>query len=678
MIHVYDIGNEKYEQNGNAILTPTDGKMKVVAGGDYSITMTHPIDPEGKWKHLVPGAVIRIPVPEEEIENAYAGMEADVYKTLEKADLREGPSEPTAIVYPTWSQYNTYSVGSKVSSGGKNYECTYFDRNSIYKANSPGGSDWWKEIPSKTTGSAALVTLSANTEIYWMEDYDTTWAKVTTFYGIVGYVKKALIQYVKHLTPSETKPRIITSQLFRIERPVIDTKGRTVSVTAKHVSYDMAGILIQNVKVTQASPAMAIGRLMDGMMIDYRGTIATNLDAEECGTYTNEIKGKNAIFVLLDPDKGIVSTFDAAYRRDNWDVFVMKRDTVDRGYKLRYGKNVLGINWTRKSDAIITRVVPVAKDESGDDLYLPEMWVDSPHINDYPVIRMEQLSVKGQVGKAKDDAESETWTESDLLEEMRTKAGERFSVDKADEVGVEITVDFEQLHNSYEYPELAQFEKVLLYDTVTVEDPNIGLSVKLYVEEMEWDFVREKITALKLVNAHDYGGKTVTGYNVQAKSISGEKLTDDVAGDILDQVRDMIPEYADPDAARPSSDIHVVDALNSSSTTDALSANQGRVLDEKKADITILSNLTGNSSKSYTVGNSSRILLTLTATNNNVNSLLLIASSSSGAITVAEVLKGSNITITKTTGTLTVANGTSNAVKVAAFIFAGSITEPST
>lgn len=675
MISVYDIGNEDYEKNGNAILTPTDGKMKVVAGGDYSITMTHPIDPEGKWKHLVPGAVIRIPVPEEEIENAYAGMEADVYKTLDKADLREGPSEPTTITYSTWSQYNTYSVGSKVTSGGKNYECTYFDKNSIHKANSPATSDWWREIPRKTPGSAALVTLSAGTEIYYLESYDETWAKVTTYYGIVGYIKEAQIEYVKHLSPSETKPRIITTQLFRIERPVIDTKGRTVSVTARHVSYDLAGILIQNVKVTQASPAMAIGRLMDGMMIDYRGTIATNLDPDECGTYTNEIKGKNAIFALLDPDKGIVSTFDAEYRRDNWDVFVMARETTNRGYKLKYGKNVLGISWTRKSDGIITRVVPVAKDAEGNDLYLPEKWVDSDHINDYPVIKMELLSVKGQVGKAKDDAESETWTESDLLDEMRTKAGERFSVDKADVVGVEVTVDFEQLGKTVEYAGQNLSEKVLLYDTVTVEDTEIGLSVQLYVEELEWDFVKEKITALKLANARDYGGKNVTGYNVQAKSIGGDKLTDDVAGDILDQVRDMIPEYADPDAARPSSNISVVDALDSTSTTYALSANQGRVLNESKADVVHVDSLAASSTEKYTIANSTRALIAIGGASNSVNSLLLVTASSSGALTVCEIVKGSGITLTTTTRRLTVANSTTTGGAVYAIVFAGSVSD---
>ena len=50
----------------------------------------------------------------------------------------------------------------------------------------------------------------------------------------------------------------------------------------------------------------------------------------------------------------------------------------------------------------------------------------------------------------------------------------------------------------------------------------------------------------------NYSKGSVTGYNVQAKSIGSDKLSDDVAGGILNQVRDIIPEYADPTASRPA------------------------------------------------------------------------------------------------------------------------------
>ena len=51
---------------------------------------------------------------------------------------------------------------------------------------------------------------------------------------------------------------------------------------------------------------------------------------------------------------------------------------------------------------------------------------------------MEQIKVEGQVGKAKDASGDATWTEADLLDEMREKAEERFSVDHADQIYEEV------------------------------------------------------------------------------------------------------------------------------------------------------------------------------------------------------------------------------------------------
>ena len=85
---------------------------------------------------------------------------------------------------------------------------------------------------------------------------------------------------------------------------------------------------------------------------------------------------------------------------------------------------------------------------------------------------------------------------------------------------------------------------------MTVENEQIGLVRQLYVTELEWDCIRKKTVALKLANVIVKGGKNVTGYNVQAKSIGSEKLTDEVAGEIVGQVKDIIPDYADPDAKR--------------------------------------------------------------------------------------------------------------------------------
>ena len=543
MISVYDIGNEAFDKNGDAVLTPLSGSVHNVAGGNYDLKMVHPIDPEGKWKHLVPGAIVKAPVPREEIENAFAGYDADVYKTNGNTELREGPSAPEAIYYTQWDGSQTYSVGAKVSTSGyshRNYQCIYFDSGSPIQFVPPPNSSWWKQIPDTTSGSPVLVTLPAGEDLYLVEDYNTYWYKMSTYYGIVGYVQKSKVTYDRHLTPEETQPRIITEQLFRLKEPIIDNDAMTVTVTGQHVSYDLNGNLIKDVSISQASPAMAIGRLIEGLMIQYRGTIATNLTSEENGTYTGEIKGKSGMYALLDPDKGIVKTFNARFTRDNWDLFVLERTGVDRGYRIRYGVNARGITWKKSSTNLVNRIVPVAKDEGGKDLYLPEEWVDPTPASTYPVTIMERLNVSGQVGKDKGTGDGTTWTEEDLLDEMRAKAEERFTVAHVDQIAEEVTIQIEPLEDTAEYSWLKGLKSVLLYDQVVAYDDRIGLQMPLYVDELEFDIIKKKILGLKLKNIQDFNGRTVTGYNVMNNSIGPEKLTDEVRDEIVQTVVDML------------------------------------------------------------------------------------------------------------------------------------------
>ena len=545
MIHLYEIWNTAYDKNGDVILTPTGGKVKQVAGGGYDLEMTCALDHDGKWKKIVPGCIVRVPVPKETIDNAFVGTAADIYKTNTETVLREGPSEPTLITYTAWQANNaTYIVNDKVTYNGKNYICILGPQKSEMGYNYPPDNypQWWRQIARYTSGAAVLLTLPVGADLYFVEDYDANWYKMSTYYGLEGYIKKTDVTFYQHVDPTDIKPRIITDQLFRLREPVVNTENQTLTVTGQHVSYDLAGILIKDVSISQAVPAMAIGRITDAFMMDYNGIIATNITDDTNGTYTGQIKGKNGIYALLDPDKGIVQTFGAKLTRDNWDFFIMTKQDNDPVLTMAYGKNVRGITWKRSSANIVTRVVPVAKDADGDDLYLPEKWVDSSLISNYPVIMMEQISVQGQVGKTKSDADDSVWTEAALLNEMRAKAAERFSVDKADQVKVEVTVQFEPLGSTVEFEWLKALENVLLYDKVVVLDAMKGISVTVTVTELEYDIVAEKITGLKLSNVEGIDGRSVTGYNVANRSIGSEKLMDTAVADIVAQAVDKTIE----------------------------------------------------------------------------------------------------------------------------------------
>ena len=553
MICLYDLFNENFDKNGNVVLTPLECSHTQVAAGKYDLTIKHPLDKTGKWMHLVPEAIIRAPIPEETIETAYTGVDVDAYKvTASSAPLRATPSAPQPIYYGAWVSGATYSVGAKCTYNSHNYQCSEFDESSGYIMVPPPNSPWWFEIPVKwTSGGTVLANLKQNYEVYYISGPSSGWYNVATPYGLEGYVQSSQLTYSRHLSPSETQPRHITTQLFRVKTVNVDTKSRTITATAEHVSNDMQGVLVEDVKIAQMSPANALARIESQAMMDYRGTIATNMTSASNGTYTGKINGKNLLYCLLDPDKGIVSGFDAAYRRDNWDVFVMQKTNTDRGFRLRYRKNMLGVSWNIKSDGLVTRVVPVAKDADGNELYLEgTRWVDSQYINNYPVIYMERIKINGQVGKD-DGTDSDTkWTAESLRAEMRRKAEERFSIDKADRAVHEITIDFEMLGDTEEYQYLRGLEEVLMYDTVIAINEEIQMSVSVEVTEIEYDAIRKKITALKLTNVDEYGEKNVSGFNVFNNSVTGDKLTDDAGDEIVEEAVDKAAEYTDKKAAQ--------------------------------------------------------------------------------------------------------------------------------
>ena len=517
--------NPDYETMGNAVILPISCKTKNIAGGAYDLSMEAPIDPEGKWALLKVGNVLKVPVQEETIENAYTGTEMWIYETATAAALRASASEPQTVTYPAWDNETIYSVGDKVTHGPRNFECTYYNADSVWAHTVPGICPWWKEIPKMSGGAAIIANLPAGTKLIWLEgQYSDTWWKMMTWAGVTGWIKQSQLTNEQHQTQEEVEPIIIRTQLFRIRSATVDTKEMRVHVEAQHVSYDANGSLIREAVISQANASVAIWMCQEGMFEPYTaGMICSNLTNTD-NTYTQTIRGKSLIWALLDPKAGIVAQFDAAYKRDNWDLYIMQKQDTDRGFEIRFGKNLMGVSWTRSDDQQITRVIPVAKDVNGNDLYLPDVYVDSEDIDDYPVIRMEVLSVNGQIGKDDGTGTDTVWTEEALLDEMEAQAEKRFTAGKADQIQVEITIDFTMLGDTDEYKQYKRLEKAILYDIVKVVDERIGLNTQLRVVEVEWDCIREKVNAVKLSNVSGYQGGTVAGYMMLSQSVTEDKI----------------------------------------------------------------------------------------------------------------------------------------------------------
>lgn len=80
MIQIYTPTNTDYEKNGDSVLTPSSFLVDVELNGDWSISMSHPIDQEGRWKYIEEEAVVKAP--------SFNGDQLFRLKTVTKTDTQ--------------------------------------------------------------------------------------------------------------------------------------------------------------------------------------------------------------------------------------------------------------------------------------------------------------------------------------------------------------------------------------------------------------------------------------------------------------------------------------------------------------------------------------------------------------------------------------------------------------
>ena len=63
MICVYPADCTDFSTNGNGTIEPTSAQVTETLNGEWELTLEHPIDDAGKWRRLVEGRILLVPVP---------------------------------------------------------------------------------------------------------------------------------------------------------------------------------------------------------------------------------------------------------------------------------------------------------------------------------------------------------------------------------------------------------------------------------------------------------------------------------------------------------------------------------------------------------------------------------------------------------------------------------------
>ncbi len=485
MINVYSGKSTDFSTLGLAALEPIECTVTETAGGQFELTMVHPIDDALKWTYLQVGNVIKVPCATRQTplikitDNVPAGTTTtktrSIYKvqttTGQRLHLRAKPSLSAKII-------RAYKCGTQV-------------------------------VRLSTSGDWARVVVCSGGATGWMWKSDLKFVK-TQKETVTGSSTVETVS--KIIEASQTR-----EQLFRIYSVEPDTSSNTVTVLASHIFYDLQGAIVTAEYAPENTAANTVlNTLLANLSSEHDFTFYCTVDSPVSGEYT----GVSLAKALLDPDIGIIPQTGARIIRDNFDVFIVPDEVLDRGMEIRHRKNLVGATMTTDASEAVTRIRPVGKTKKDERLLITDNggWVDSPNKDSYPVSRDAEVSYDVKVGSGDGEFKTEALARAELK-----RLAEKDFANGADAATVSMDVQFIALENLKEYADYAPMLALYLYDTVRVIASYAGINAKIRVNGYTFDCLLKRYDSIQLGQITDVQ-QTTYGYEIASGSISGTKI----------------------------------------------------------------------------------------------------------------------------------------------------------
>ena len=449
MITIYDSRETDFSTLGLCVLQPTECTIEGEENGMMELSMTHPMDKDGRWLNLAEYNIIRTPAPV---------RETPLIRVL------DNPGASGKTVTRTICKVKTYTgkrlrLRAKPSTSAK-----------VLGYYAPGT----EVVRLSVSGDWAQVVIVKGGASGWMSNERLQVARTETE-NVSGSGTENVSKCIE--------PRQTREQLFRICEVETDDEAGLVYVTAKHIFYDLA---YNTVKGDYSPDGAAVGevcaQLLARALDPHDFTVYCNAE----GTVTGDYGRKGIASCLLESEIGVADQTGAKIVLDNYDVFVLKDETRDNGVEIRHAKNMTGATLKKNVESTITRIVPVGKDENGDPLPLPNgEYVETPRAASIPVIHSKEIEYDVSVGKN----EGEYKNNAAAYAKLRELAAEDFADNALDAVTVGLDVDFVILENrhSESYAAYAALQTIHMGDTVRVVSSRSGIDAKLRMTGFTYD-----------------------------------------------------------------------------------------------------------------------------------------------------------------------------------------------
>ena len=485
MINIYSAKETDFASLGITALEPIECTVEEQAGGKFELTLVHPIDDDLKWTYFQVGNILKAPCATRQTplvritDNVPAGTTTTktraIYKvqtsTGERLRLRAKPSLNAKII-------SSYKPGTQVV------------RLSV--------SGDWARVVVRSGGATGYM---------WADDLVFVKNETETVTG------SATVETVsKVIEPVQTR-----DQLFRIYSVAPDVKTNTITVLASHISYDLQGVIVVGTCTPQGASAKDV---VDYALAHASANHEFNFYCTVTDPVTADYSDTSLVKMLLDPESGIVKQTHARIIRDNFDIYILPDEVIDRGVEIRHRKNMLGAIMTTDTSGVVTRILPIGKDKDGDRLWLTENggWVESKYQSAYPIAHDAAIEYDVSVGKGDGQFATDDLARAEL--KKRAQADFANGIDLA---SVSLEVEFVALENTREYAAYAPLLALFLYDTAGVIAAYAGINAKLRMTSYIFDCLLKRYNSAKLGDITDIE-QTTYGYEIADGTVTGSKI----------------------------------------------------------------------------------------------------------------------------------------------------------
>lgn len=290
------------------------------------------------------------------------------------------------------------------------------------------------------------------------------------------------------VTPSymtETQP----FEIYKISKPL----DGTCTIYARHISYRLS--LVPVVQFwTDGDAAQAFAMLVVQAGESHPFNLYTNVTEMPASSGRFEEKEPASMRKMLGD---ICDYYGGEYEWNRYNVRLLSSRGSNKGVSIRYGKNLTDLKQEENIENTYTGMMPYWRGTiDGNDVVVntnPRV-VQIKNYDKYPYHRTKPVDITSYVTLNEDQTTGPT-------PEQMVAGVHNYIIMHGDEYGspeVNLTVSFQNLHETEEYKNIAPLEHVNLCDTVTVIFSELGVNATAKIIETEWNVLEERYNSIQI------------------------------------------------------------------------------------------------------------------------------------------------------------------------------------